>query len=47
MAAHCDCSEQEREPVIIEEEITHGAPDGTVSRRKECTNCWGLIKVLC
>lgn len=46
MSAHCHCPEHERDPYIRETEITHGAPEGTVSREKICGNCHGLIKVI-
>lgn len=42
MPAHCNCDDPE--PKRVETEITHGAPDGTVSVHIECKNCWGLIR---
>jgi len=46
MSAHCHCDDHERDAYVRETEITHGAPDGTVSRERMCRNCGGLIKVL-
>jgi len=46
MSSHCRCPDHERDPYIREEKITHGAPEGTVSREKLCGNCGGLIKVI-
>jgi len=40
------CDDPERDPYVRETEITHGAPEGTVSRERMCRNCGGLIKVL-
>lgn len=41
MSAHCDCSDEEREPVKNEISPSHAEVESWVT---ECNNCWGLIR---
>lgn len=46
MKAHCNCDDEEQDPVLIETTYTKSVPKPTTTLTRNCRACWGVIEVL-